>query len=507
MSAGGGAYPIVPPLPEYERRDSKDTTASSKGGKTTQELSEVQQQALGGVDAATEAQKVGTGEVRQQAERVAGIEAQGALAEQGAAAWKLAQLSSQPALDADQAVARARDNVKAQQARYASMPAPALFADSTGWDKVRKSVAMALGGIGDAIRARAAILAHQGMPTLNTVGQIIDMDVERQKAAIDKQKDSVVMSRTGLSDAEEARRQLRGDIDIKAMAMLDNAKKLTVARLAAAKMDQPAIDQHQQILALDAKKADYKSEYVKGLTTSIQSGWDKSTKVGVDETHRVPTATGGGGGVEADKNAANFAVLKNHGDWLANTMPGLSPDDVKAINRVMSTDDWMEGKGTVSSIASAAGLDSETGISPRAKEYLDRAHRAAEGLGRVQSGAAIGTVEGIRFMKSLTPRISDTPETLQMRAKNIVEDIDARGQYMARPPRNPAAPAVAPAGQPAPAAAPTPGTKPPGPPPPPAANDLRSRVVAAMKADPARAGTPAGRVVMRKYGISPEELK
>lgn len=495
-AAGAGAVSVnFPGLPEYEQKKSTDTTSAAGGGTTTQALSPVQQQALDQQASAFDAQKAGTQEIADQAKANASIEAQGAAAELAAAQWKQDQLTSPAAYDADIAVARARQNVQDQQARYAAMPAPALFADRKGWDKAKGVIALLAGGISDAVAARAAILAHQSPPTTGALTRIIDMDIERQKANIDKLKDSVVMARTGLTDAEDARRQLRGDIDLKAMAMVDNAKKLTAMRLANQKIGQADIDQHQAILALDQKKADYKSEYVKGLTTSIQSRWDKSTKAGNETTNRSPTAGAGGGGVEADKNAANFAVLKNHGERLAAEMPSLSPEDIKAINRVMTTDDWISGKGTVSAIAAAAGIDPETGVSSRAKAYLDSAHRAAEGLGRVQSGAAIGTEEGKRFMQSLTPKISDTPKDLEMRAKNIREDINARGEFMARAPRNPGG---VPPGQAAPAAAaPAPVQRSP----------QATALIAKLKAQPALRGSAAAKTAMKKFGVTEDDLK
>jgi hypothetical protein len=58
-------------------------------------------------------------------------------------------------------------------------------------------------------------------------------------------------------------------------------------------------------------------------------------------------------------------------------------------------------------------------------------------LGRVQSGAAIGSIENKRFVGSLMPMASDRPEDLKGRAGRIVEDINSRGAYLERKPRTP----------------------------------------------------------------------
>lgn len=169
---------------------------------------------------------------------------------------------------------------------------------------------------------------------------------------------------------------------------------------------------------------------------------------GVSTTSAKP---GAGGGVEADKNAANFDVLKEHGGRIAKAMPGLSSDDVAAVNRVMNSEDFLDGKPLLTTVGTALGVDPETGVSPAAKAYLMDVRAASEGLGRVQSGAAIGSVENKRFVRALMPQISDTPNDRKMRADNVVKDIELRGAHMARPARNAAGgePAPLPAGLPA----------------------------------------------------------
>lgn len=495
MSAGGGAYPIVPPLPEFEERKSSDQTAAAGAGKTTQELAQVQEQALRDQAAAFEAQKAGTGEVRAQAEKAATIEAQGQQAEAGAAAYKLAQLSSPEALQADQMIERARQHVQQEQARLAAKPPPALFADSTGWDKVRKSIALTLGGFGDAIKARAAILAGHAPGAGDTVLRIIDMDVERQKAAIDKLRDSVVMSRTGLSDAEEARRELRQGVDLKAMAMVDAAKKLTAARLGALKIDQPAIDQHQAILALDQKKADFKAEYVKGLTTSLQSHWDKSTKTGTEEVHRVPTATGGAGNVPGQQ-AALARQVQVEAENLQKAPP-LSEDTLQKLQsnelRAGAADESI-ASGPIKGIGATVGR--EVGAIPRNRyEGLSEQDRKTatsmdsmvQMLSHVMTGAGMTMSEATKKAGAFGFVPGDTPATMQDKLKRANE---LAGQFTRAPTTTPGAPPAA-------------GTPAPSPPP----SKERTEAIRSIKAHPSWRGLPNVQAIMKKYSIADAEVR
>ena len=56
----------------------------------------------------------------------------------------------------------------------------------------------------------------------------------------------------------------------------------------------------------------------------------------------------------------------------------------------MNSEDFMDEKGGLKTALGVLGIDPETGISSKAKAYLMDVRSAAEGLVRVQSGAAIG---------------------------------------------------------------------------------------------------------------------
>ncbi len=326
----------------------------------------------------------------------------------------------------------ARNRLRDQQDKLDKMPAPALFADREGWGKLRLGIGMAMAGLGDGMMAAAMIRAGHAPSGRSTVRDIIETDLERQRAAIARQKDSVVMARTGLDDAKEARNVLLADIELKGKQMYRKAELLTRERLAGLKLDQNSIDTTKEILDYNAAQAEQKSKFADAHGKNVKSRWD-SAKTTVEDVNRTPAATGKGGGVEAEKAGAQYALFKAHAEKAAAAMPGLTPDEVGQINRVMSSESFLEGKGTISSALQSVGLDAETGASSRVKEYLEDVRRGAAALGRMDSGAAIGTVENIRFQRSIMPSNSDTKKDREMRAANIVGDVKTRGEFLGRP--------------------------------------------------------------------------
>lgn len=496
MSMGAVPYPIVPPLPDYENRKSTDVTSSGGGSSEKKQLGEEQKSALAAQQDVTQKQIAETDEVRKLKEQ------QGQVGE-----WQSQAQADQATIQMQQteAAMRRADEIKQQaiqrtkdaQAKLDATPTPRLFADRSTAEKAMLGVGMLLGGFSDAVQKAAMIRIGHAPPTIDTVGDIINADLDRQRRNIERLKDNVVTTRMGIADADEARRQMLAEVDLRGAQAYKRIESLARARLASVGMKAPEIEQNQAILALKQKQADAQAEYVKPLYDTLQRHWDSATKTTNEDVNRVATAKpGGGGGVEADKNAANFGLLKEHADWLAQEMPKLTPDEVKSINAAQAGGGTLEKNGVLRAGAALAGVDAESGMTERAKEYLDRARRAQDALGRLKSGGAINDEENRNFAKMLTPQVSDSEKDRSMRSSNLSKDVSTMGAYLERPARN--APnsgqpsANAPAAT-APAAAPA---KPQSP--------ERARAIELLKKNP---GAPGAAAVMKRLGITPEDLR
>ncbi|HEY6875597.1 MAG TPA: hypothetical protein VI384_04485 [Candidatus Dormibacteraeota bacterium] len=385
-------------------------------------------QALGADIAATQDQAAAqqkVGEAIQQGEtaKAAGAEAQASAEAQAAseaAAVRDAYLAR---------VARAQAATDAEEQKVKDFQFHDYWATKTTGQKLVSKLAQAFGAFS------AGMLGGPNF-ALQKIQADIQRDFDAQKLALASRERVAAMRRQGVTDLYSAMQHDLAALEVKHSAALKSVAAKAQAEAIRNGVPLQVAQNSVVVQGLMEQAAAKKLSATQRYEQQFHNEAQRQTK---QETQVTSAKGRAGQGVEADKNAANFAVLKEHGTWLANEMPKLSADDVRAINEVMKTEDFLQGDGTVKTAINAAaaklGFDPETGISSTAKEYLDRVRRAAEGLGRVQSGAAIGSVENKRFVDSLMPKVSDSPEDLSKRAGRIVTDINARGQFLERPPR------------------------------------------------------------------------
>ena len=145
-------YPIVPPLPAFERRV---TTAGASTGKdvTTTESSPEQLAAQAGVDQAAQAEE-------QQIAAEATAAAETARADQERQERDLAiaegqrqEMASPAAVEVQRYIDQAKAYTRNEESRLAGMPSPALFADRQGWDKAKLAIQVIGGGISEGMMA------------------------------------------------------------------------------------------------------------------------------------------------------------------------------------------------------------------------------------------------------------------------------------------------------------------------------------------------------------------
>lgn len=318
MSIGAVPYPIVPPLPEHETKTGTESSSTSGGTTEEKQLSDEQRKALEQRAAVTGEQIAATGEQRAQKEREAAVakefaDQEATTAEQQAAAHEQALAES------GKMISDARARAQVSQARYDAAPAPSLFKSGDTWHNALKGVFLGLGGLGDAMTKAAYLRVGKTAPQVDTVGDIINRDLESQKEHIAQLKDSVVMARTGIQDAYTARQQMLADVDLKGVAAYSKLEKLMRARLAALGMSAPEIEQHQQILALKEKQAEGQAKYVEPLVTSISKKFETTKKGSGEETNR----TGGAGAMKATEAAMEAVPLADAYKVVAGYQPGM----------------------------------------------------------------------------------------------------------------------------------------------------------------------------------------
>lgn len=505
-----GAVPLIPPLPEYERQTDASDSRARGGGAERKVMSPEQTAALAGLDQSTADQIAGSDEVRKHKEAENAITSD--MADQQAKAAGQRALLTESAIDQgakirDAAIARAKD----AQAKYDAAPPAKFFRDGDTWGNALRGVALMLSGAGDAMQKAAAIRTGHAAPATHGWQDLIESDLNEQKAHLQRLSDNVVTARTGISDATEARRQMLSDIDLRGEAVYKRLEAVAKARLAALGMKAPEIEQHQAVLALKAARAQKQADYVAPAWESIHSTWENTHKSGVEETHRVPTATGKGPTESQAKTADLSAGMLNE----LKTIESLPPLSQDALAKVQSNElssnaaDSATGlTGVVGAkIGRAVGIIPKTkydGLSPESQRSMNAWDSLVELRARQLTGAGMPNSEAIREARTLGYSPGDSTEVMQQKIARLKESA-TRGMTLSGPAGQQLQQGGSePGGSHTPAAAgstPAPATEPP---PFKAEPSPRDKVIELLKADPNR---PGAAQVMKRFNITPEELR
>ena len=427
MSASGVAVNF-PGLPEYEKRTSVAGPSSGKDTKTEQ-LSQEQIDATAKVDAAAEKQKQAAIRQGDHGKLVAAAEVEGVERETGAADSAERMRTGFDVQAADNYIKWARQHTKDESERLAARPSPALFADSEGWDTVRKAIGLGLAGLGDAVSTRASIMSGHGPSGRNTVKDIIDMDIARQSRAIEKLKDNVAMARTGLTDAVEAKRALLADINLKGAEMYKRAGLLTKARLAGLKMDQASIDTAKEVADLERERANHFAEYVKSHSTSVTNRHD-SAKTTTEMINRTPVAANETGKMPAQQSALAKQALNEIEKLETGALPTAAALNKAQDSALTSSaaDTSIEGGKALSGTVALAGRALDViprnkyeGMSEQDRITFQTMDRAQQLLMHVMTGAGASMEEARKKAEAFGFVPGDSPAAMKAKLQGAKE--------------------------------------------------------------------------------------
>lgn len=415
----GGQY-IVPPLPDYEKKTGSDTTTTSGGTNETKKLSAEQESALAAEDKVTEERIAATGEVSAQKKAELGITSDAA--SDAARIGTLQDSRLQNALIESQGlIDKARARATAKQAELDAAPPVSYFKSGDTWHNAVKGIALAMGGIGDAIQKAAMVRIGHAPPTIDSVGEIINRDLEGQKERIAQLKDSAVMAATGIRDAHEARQQMLSDVELKGAAAYSQLERLTRARLAAQQLSAPDIEQHQAILSLKEARAAHHAKYVEPLFQTITKKVETAKKQSQEEINRVP---------KVDAKSAEAAAQ--------------APALAEAYKEVAGFDPGMLEGVTPNALKDPEAQKFGAG-EQRVKAALMGEMMSKRGMTSEAAGKMYDEMYGIRP--------TDKPETRKWKRENMLRDLDAvTAGGVSRNLGGPRPTAEAPAAVPAPAA-------------------------------------------------------
>lgn len=349
-------------LPEYEKKKSWETTTpgvktTTPGDESTTETpseSPERLQAEKGMDASANAEIDASERQRALDTAKAKLNAQAATEASDLAGHQAADRAAAQGI-ADAEISKARDYHARKQAELDKTPDVSLWGGAR--HPVLNGIAMALGGIGDAIQRAAMVRIGKAPPTIDTVGDIINAELNRQRDHISRLKDSVVTARTGIADAMEARQQMLQDVDHNGVEMYKRLEGIAKARLAAQGATAADIEGDQRVAAIRSKRAEHQSAYVapliqrvtkktEGVTTTAEG---PTRKAGGEEIKRAPTAGGGKSptGATAEQSAALAKYVDEHPNASQGDLVGVAknlgiPDAQGEVTRVAGTNSLPE---------------------------------------------------------------------------------------------------------------------------------------------------------------------
>ncbi len=210
-------------------------------------------------------------------------------------------------------IAKRAEDLRIANDAVKATPAPALFADVHGWDKVQRALGVALAGFADAMSSRSnAILHRADGPSAMT--DIINMDLQRQREIIGKLKDNQIMAKEGVKDAQLAREQALARVDLKGAQMYALAGQRLEQLLKAKGVEAPAVEQNAEILKVRRAEQDRKAAAVAGLTKE-----HTATSAKTETTNRTVPDT---------SSNARIGVVRNPDGTASGTAPAAEAKDV-----------------------------------------------------------------------------------------------------------------------------------------------------------------------------------
>lgn len=366
---------LVPPLPEEVIRNAR-TTDKRTGGGTENVVETAERKGVRDDIDTLEADHQ-----RAMDQKLAHDEATSLINQQHADA--ALELHNQQLADRDKAykatqvgIDEWRGRLRESMDRYDKAPAPKLWAEGAT-DNLLKGIGLALAGIGDAVTTRALITAGHAPTGKNTVSDLIDSEMARQRENIARLSDRVVTAKTGFADAQQARAQLLAEVDQRASVLFKRADLVAQSRLAGQGMDAAKIQATLDQLGWRQKSLAAKQDSVAPLINHITENHQDAVGTEHSDTKNINAAP-------KDAGQGRWGVVRNP-DGTAN---GTSPAG-EANETNEQTQKRMQAKEAVTAFYDFAKAH------PRVSTELDpEAYKTMNAL----HATALEAVTGISYM-------------------------------------------------------------------------------------------------------------
>lgn len=158
--------------------------------------------------------------------------------------------------------------VKKAHQQFQAYESPALFANRTSWEKVLLGVGLAMGAFGGVLEKRAA--RRMGVQSsIDPVGDIIRMDLDRQRATLGKLSDNELRAKSGLKDRRDALAVELAKVEARGSEMYKRVAAVATARLQALGVDAAGIERDTTVAKARQDAAAAETAAASGLVRRV----------------------------------------------------------------------------------------------------------------------------------------------------------------------------------------------------------------------------------------------
>lgn len=322
---------------------------------------------------------------------------------------------------ADRKIADADSTLAAERERYGKMEIRDYWADKTTGAKVMGAIAVALGSIGQSLT---------GAPNtaLRLIEGAIDRDFQRQRLAIEKQRDAINLATDARNQARQGKQDELASLELK-QAAAERAAGAQAEAMAAQLKKPDALAKAQAIKAqLDQKAAERELRYQETLRAKV-------TNTTIRE--EVEGGMGGAGNkplTESQAKAADLAGRMMQDNETINATGPMSAEGLKRIRDFAAVEIGMANnpKAKAALIISGKIKPIEQLLNDKDRLAYAARKRYAAAVLRGDSGAAISASEYLDFDSQNFEQLGD--KEADMAAKRQSREQMIRGKMVAAGP-------------------------------------------------------------------------
>lgn len=312
--------------------------------------------------------------------------------------------------DADNELAAKTKEREDQYTKFKEMEFKDFWEEKSTGSKIIAAIAVGLGQLGAGMQGRA------GNTALDIINKQMDMDFQRQKAAIDKQREQYSMAKEGEATASSSYAKELQNLQLKEAAAYETVAAKYASMLAAQGVPAAQIQADANVQSLQAQALDKKLQVEKELRNEITTNVRKKVDMmqvdaqGNPVMPEKPLTESQGKTVAFGQRMAN--AIKNY-----DAAGGLSPAAADKIRRSIERNAVID-RNTGLMILGAGSLippdlsEKDRLAAQAMQEYIDNKLRQ-------ESGAAIGLSEYINQFNTFAPRAGDPQSVTKQKRQSM----------------------------------------------------------------------------------------